>query len=85
MGAYLLGRARKQLHLSLTPHETFVLFLVESLVVGVLMSKVVEYPALRLRDRLFPASVSAITRIATDTRAILPTKPETAVLQQVTQ
>lgn len=52
---YLLERARTVLHLSLGPVEKFMLFLVESLVVGIVMSILIEYPVLRIRDRLFPS------------------------------
>jgi peptidoglycan/LPS O-acetylase OafA/YrhL len=42
----------------LMPHETvigFAISLVASIVLGVLMAKLIEYPALALRDRLFPS------------------------------
>jgi peptidoglycan/LPS O-acetylase OafA/YrhL len=55
VGAYLVGRARSLLHLSLSHGEKASLFLAESLVVGVAMSVLIEYPVLHLRDKLFPS------------------------------
>jgi peptidoglycan/LPS O-acetylase OafA/YrhL len=60
VGAYLVGRARTVLHLSLGPYEKFTLFLIESLVIGIAMSLLIEYPALHIRNRLFPAPTEAV-------------------------
>lgn len=62
VGAYLVGRARTVLHLSLNPPEKFVLFLAESLVVGIAMSALIEYPVLHIRNRLFPSPAEGKVR-----------------------
>jgi peptidoglycan/LPS O-acetylase OafA/YrhL len=63
VGAYLLGRARTLLHLSLTHGEQASLFLVESLIVGIAMSVLIEYPVLHLRDKLFPAPNNVVSSL----------------------
>jgi peptidoglycan/LPS O-acetylase OafA/YrhL len=63
VGAYLVGRARTVLHLSLGPYQKFALFFVESLVVGIAMSVLIEYPILHIRNRLFPSAATAAVPI----------------------
>ncbi len=48
------------------------LFVAGSIVVGIAMAKLVEMPALRLRDRMFPSMSKPLTRPAPG-RAIRPT------------
>ena len=55
VNAYFVGFTKRLLHVPLGRYQSFALALLESLVVGILMSKLVEYPALRLRNRLFPS------------------------------
>lgn len=43
--------------------EQTVIYLVLSLVVGILMSKLVEWPVLRLRDRLFPSRTKKVVNL----------------------
>lgn len=43
--------------------EQTVLYLILSLVVGILMSKLVEWPVLRLRDRLFPSRTKKVVNL----------------------
>src|ERR1700738_1490032 len=55
-GAWFPGLVRRILHISsFSVNERFVVFAIGSLVIGITMSKIVEYPILRLRDKLFPA------------------------------
>ena len=55
VGAYLLGLFPGLFHVSLGPYENFALFIVECLLVGIVMSVAIEYPILRVRNRLFPS------------------------------
>ena len=43
-----------------------------SIVLGIAMSKLVEFPALRLRDRLFPSGIQPLALIAQETEAETP-------------
>jgi len=55
-GAWLPGFVRRVLGHPTGKYGRFTIYLVGSLVVGIVMSKLVEYPILRLRDRFLPAS-----------------------------
>ena len=55
------------------------IFLVADLAIGVAMSKLVEYPVLRLRDRLFPAIAGAPAGAGADVPA-LPALEQRAVV-----
>ena len=46
-------------------------YILISLTVGILLSRVIEFPALRVRDRLFPAA-SAKNTLITDSRVVNP-------------
>jgi peptidoglycan/LPS O-acetylase OafA/YrhL len=59
------GRVVPIVHITLTPNQGFVFYLVTSLIVGVMISRLIEYPVLRLRDRLFPAAQTMIGPLAT--------------------
>jgi peptidoglycan/LPS O-acetylase OafA/YrhL len=54
-GAWFPGLVRRVLHVSQGPKERFVTYIIGSLAIGITMSKIIEYPILRLRDRIFPA------------------------------
>jgi peptidoglycan/LPS O-acetylase OafA/YrhL len=54
-GAWFPGLVRRVLRVSQGPSERFVIYMIGSLAIGITMSKIVEYPILRLRDRIFPA------------------------------
>jgi peptidoglycan/LPS O-acetylase OafA/YrhL len=54
-GAWLPGLIRRVIHFPTSEYGRFPIYLVGSLVIGVAMSKMIEYPILHLRDRLFPA------------------------------
>lgn len=54
-GAWFPGLVRRVLHVSLGANERFAVYVIGSLAIGIAMSKIVEYPVLRLRDRIFPA------------------------------
>lgn len=64
VGACLPGLFRRALHFPTGPFGRFTVYFVGSFVVGIAMSKLIEYPILRLRDRLFPAS--QIVAVAAD-------------------
>src|SRR6267142_2154954 len=50
------GLVRRLLHVpSFSATERFAVYTIGSLVIGITMSKIIEYPILRLRDRIFPA------------------------------
>jgi peptidoglycan/LPS O-acetylase OafA/YrhL len=49
------GFVRHVFHTQLNPVAGFAFYLVVSIAVGVLMSKLIEYPILRMRDRILPA------------------------------
>jgi peptidoglycan/LPS O-acetylase OafA/YrhL len=82
-GAWLPGLVRLVIHVPTGLYGRFAVYLVGSLVIGVGMSKLVEYPVLHLRDRLFPAiqgvpsgssaDVSSLEQGATATDEISPT------------
>jgi len=57
------GFVRHVFHTQLNPVTGFAFYLVVSITVGVLMSRLIEYPVLRMRDRILPA---------------IPTSPPTA-------
>lgn len=60
-GAWFPGFVRRLLHVSsFTGNERFAVYAVGSLIIGITMSKIVEYPVLRLRDRIFPALQGAL-------------------------
>jgi peptidoglycan/LPS O-acetylase OafA/YrhL len=54
-GAWFPGLVRRVLHVSFGAHERFAVYMIGSLAIGITMSKIVEYPILRLRDQIFPA------------------------------
>jgi peptidoglycan/LPS O-acetylase OafA/YrhL len=54
-GAWFPGLVRRALHISMGRYERFTIYLFGSLAIGILMSRLIEYPVLRLRDRLIPA------------------------------
>ncbi len=54
-GAWLPGLVRRAIHHPTSEIGRFTVYLVGSLIIGVAMSKLIEYPILHLRDRFFPA------------------------------
>jgi peptidoglycan/LPS O-acetylase OafA/YrhL len=56
VGAWLPGLMRRTLGFPTERYGRFAVYFVGSLVIGTVMSKLVEYPILRLRDRILPAS-----------------------------
>ena len=56
VGAWLPGLFRRTLGFPTGSYGRFAVYFAGSLVIGIAMSKLVEYPVLRLRDRLFPNS-----------------------------
>jgi peptidoglycan/LPS O-acetylase OafA/YrhL len=56
VGAWLPGAIRRALGFPTGTYGRFAVYFVGSLVVGTVMSKLIEYPILRLRDRVLPAS-----------------------------
>ena len=55
-GAWLPGLIRRSLRFPTGPYGRFAVYFVGSIVVGITMSDLIEYPVLRLRDRFFPAA-----------------------------
>jgi peptidoglycan/LPS O-acetylase OafA/YrhL len=55
-GAWLPGFCRRTLGFPVGAHGRFTVYFLGSLGIGILMSKLVEYPILRMRDRILPAS-----------------------------
>jgi len=55
-GAWLPGLVRRTFHMQENHYIRFGIYVGGSLFIGIMMSKLVEYPILRLRDRLFPTS-----------------------------
>ncbi len=64
-GAWLPGLVRRTTGFPTSEYGRFSVYLAGSLAIGVAMSKLIEYPILHLRDRLFPA----IRGVPTGTRA----------------
>jgi len=54
--AWLPGFFRRTLGFPVGEYGRFAVYFIGSLVIGIVMSKLVEYPILRLRDRILPAS-----------------------------
>lgn len=54
--AWLPGLVRRIFHFPTGEYGRFAVYFAGSLVVGITMSRLIEYPVLRLRDRLFPAA-----------------------------
>lgn len=54
-GAWGPGAVRHVFHIQLTALPALAFYIVGSIVFGALMSRLIEYPVLRLRDRIFPA------------------------------
>jgi peptidoglycan/LPS O-acetylase OafA/YrhL len=60
-GALFPGFVRRVLRIdAFSPNERFAVYAIGSLVIGITMSKIVEYPILHLRDKIFPAPRGAI-------------------------
>jgi peptidoglycan/LPS O-acetylase OafA/YrhL len=58
LSTYLPVASQRILHVVMSPLQTDLLYLPTSIVVGIVMSKLVEYPMLRLRDRILPSGHS---------------------------
>ena len=55
------GFLRRLLHVSsFSGNVRFAVYALGSLIVGITMSKMIEYPILRLRDKVFPAVQAAV-------------------------
>jgi peptidoglycan/LPS O-acetylase OafA/YrhL len=61
-GAWFPGLVKRILHVSLTGNRRFAAYVIGSLAIGITMSKMIEYPVLRLRDRLFPPREGVVVR-----------------------
>jgi peptidoglycan/LPS O-acetylase OafA/YrhL len=77
-GAWFPGLVRRVLRVSQGPNERFLTYLIGSLAIGITMSKIIEYPILRLRDRIFP-SAQGIVALTSDAG-----HPQTPPLSKVT-
>ncbi len=56
------GFVKRILHVSFSPNERFAVYMIGSLAIGIAMSKIVEYPILHLRDRIFPPREGVVVR-----------------------
>ena len=54
------GLVRRVFHVQVKGPFLFLFYFLVSVILGILMSRSIEYPALRLRDRLFPALQSPV-------------------------
>jgi peptidoglycan/LPS O-acetylase OafA/YrhL len=54
VAAWGRGLFHRLLHLQRTRLEQFIVYMIGSLIFGILMSKLNEFPVLKLRDRIFP-------------------------------
>ena len=63
-GVWLPGLLRRTVHFPTGEYGRFAVYFVGTFAVGIMMSRLIEYPVLRLRDRLFPAA--PITKVQTD-------------------
>lgn len=79
--AWLPGLVRTAFHISVNSYGRFALSLAGSLALGVGMSKLIEYPVLHLRDRLFPPmreAPAAATANGSGVQLLDRTAPEAA-------
>jgi len=76
--AWLPGLVGRAIHTPMGIDGRFALSLAGSLALGVGMSKLVEYPVLRLRDRLFPAIQGIPSGSAADVSSVSGPEPATA-------
>lgn len=62
-GAWFPGLVRRVTHLPMGKTSAFAAYFAGSLIIGIAMSRLIEYPILHLRDRLFPqpSQVVAVT------------------------
>lgn len=60
--AWFPGLMRRAMHFPNGPYSRFAVYCIANLVIGIGISRIMEYPVLRLRDRLFPAA--GATRIS---------------------
>ena len=61
-GAWFPGFVKRILHVSFGANERCAIYMTGSLAIGIAMSKIVEYPILHLRDRIFPAREGIVVR-----------------------
>jgi peptidoglycan/LPS O-acetylase OafA/YrhL len=69
-GAWFPGLVRRAINFPTGVYSRFAVYLAGSLVIGVVMSKLVEYPILHLRDRLFPAVQGVPTGSSADIQSV---------------
>lgn len=58
-GGFGPGVVHKVLHIQLTGLAAFTFYFAGSIILGALISRLIEYPVLRLRDRIFPVMPAA--------------------------
>jgi peptidoglycan/LPS O-acetylase OafA/YrhL len=75
VGAFFPGLVRRTLHISMGEYRRFAIYFVASLVIGIVMSRLVEYPVLRLRDRIFPKSGAMPVGSKTPTAVVATPSP----------
>jgi len=57
---WFLGFLHRYLHMDMGPHTRDLIYVVASISFGILMSRAIEYPVLRIRDRIFPGIPTAV-------------------------
>ncbi len=71
--SWAFALTQKLLHIQLGPLSGFVVFASASISFGILMSRLVEYPILKVRDHIFPSAAQAsrpITQNETDAQLV---------------
>ena len=67
-GAWLPGLVRRIIHFPTRTLGNFAVYFLGSLAIGITMSRLIEYPVLHVRDRLFPQpQIVAVTAEVSDT------------------
>jgi peptidoglycan/LPS O-acetylase OafA/YrhL len=61
-GAWLPGLVRRVVHVPFSDGERHAVYLIGSPIIGIMMSKIIEYPILRFRDRILPAPHGIVVR-----------------------
>jgi peptidoglycan/LPS O-acetylase OafA/YrhL len=56
--AFAPGVLRRLFHVEFSPDGRFVFYFIGSLIFGILMARLIEFPVLKLRDKMFPSAKS---------------------------
>ena len=58
-GSYAPGVVRRAVHIQMTGMAAFAFNILGGIALGILMARLIEFPVIRLRDRLFPALLTS--------------------------